>query len=47
MCPGVPERNSKFCSFANLCPEMVVLKEEDRLFNIVLLGDVRNQRAFV
>jgi hypothetical protein len=43
---GVPDRNSKIQTFADLNLEMVVLEGRDSLLNTVFLGDMRNWRAF-
>jgi hypothetical protein len=43
----MPDRNSEFCTFDNLCLELVILERGKFLLNTVLLGDIWNQRAFM
>jgi hypothetical protein len=47
-CPrhtGMPDRNSQFCTIANLCLEVVVLEGKNRVLNTVFLGEIWNWRA--
>ncbi len=41
----MPDRNSEFHIFANLCLEMVVFEHGNHLLNTVFLGDIWNWRA--
>ncbi len=45
-CPGVPDKNSKFCTFTDLNLEMLVLEGQNYLLNTVLLVDIGNWRVF-
>jgi hypothetical protein len=43
----IPDRNTEFCTFANMCHEMVVLEHGNYLLNTFFLGDIWNWKVFV